>query len=167
MEPKDFDEYLRSGEPGKRERASNWATAIGLQAVDGLQTSEYLRDVARRNIEGDIDAEEAQKLVRSYYTQHDIRQKSEDGTDEADQASANINRLLASPTFSFSVAGLKALHRHIFDGVFVHAGKFRTCDFTKKEWVLNGASVFYQSCMEDLGSVQQKMLNDKWILLRL
>ena len=47
-----FDEYLRQGEPTLQEAASNWKTAIGLQAVDGLQPSAYLIDVAKRNIEG-------------------------------------------------------------------------------------------------------------------
>lgn len=48
-----FDEYLRQGEPSQKKRAENWKTAIGLQAVDGLQPSAYLIDVAKRNIEGD------------------------------------------------------------------------------------------------------------------
>ena len=48
-----FDEYLRQGEPSQKESAENWKTAIGLQAVDGLQPSAYLIDVAKRNIEGD------------------------------------------------------------------------------------------------------------------
>ena len=34
----DFDEYIRQGEPTKREAAYAWSTAIGLQAVDGLKT---------------------------------------------------------------------------------------------------------------------------------
>ena len=49
-----FDEYLRQGEPSQKESAENWKTAIGLQAVDGLQPSAYLIDVAKRNIEGEI-----------------------------------------------------------------------------------------------------------------
>ena len=47
----DFDKYIRQGEPEKRERADAWRVAIGLQAVDGLKTSEYLQETARRNIE--------------------------------------------------------------------------------------------------------------------
>ena len=39
----DFDEYIKQGEPDKREKATLWRTAIGLQAVDGLKTSEYLK----------------------------------------------------------------------------------------------------------------------------
>ena len=49
-----FDEYLRQGEPSQKESAENWKTAIGLQAVDGLQPSAYLIDVAKRNNEGEI-----------------------------------------------------------------------------------------------------------------
>lgn len=33
----DFESYIRGSEPDKKEKASAWKTAIGLQAVDGLQ----------------------------------------------------------------------------------------------------------------------------------
>ena len=62
-----FDEYIRQGEPQKRERAEAWRVAIGLQAVDGLKTSEYLQEAARRNIEGEISIDEARELVKQYY----------------------------------------------------------------------------------------------------
>ena len=39
----DFESYTRGTEPDKKEKASAWKTAIGLQAVDGLQTSDYLK----------------------------------------------------------------------------------------------------------------------------
>ena len=42
----EFDEYIRQGEPNQQERAAIWRTAIGLQAVDGLQTSDYLKETA-------------------------------------------------------------------------------------------------------------------------
>ena len=42
-----FDEYIRQGEPDKKEKAGYWQTAIGLQAVDGLKVSDYLQDTAR------------------------------------------------------------------------------------------------------------------------
>ena len=54
----DFDEYIRQGEPDKKEKAYIWQTAIGLQAVDGLSTSEYLKETAKRNIEGEITVDE-------------------------------------------------------------------------------------------------------------
>ena len=57
-----FDEYIRQGEPSQREAAYAWSTAIGLQAVDGLKTSDYLNDLARRNIEGEITIDEVDKF---------------------------------------------------------------------------------------------------------
>ena len=42
----DFDKYYEAPEPGRRERAYGWATAIGLQDVDGLKPSQYLIDTA-------------------------------------------------------------------------------------------------------------------------
>ena len=62
-----FDEYIRQGEPAQRERAEAWRVAIGLQAVDGLKTSEYLQETARRNIEGEITIDEACELINTYY----------------------------------------------------------------------------------------------------
>ena len=50
----DFEEYIRQSEPHKREKGYAWQTAIGLQAVDGLKTSDYLIQTARQHIEGDI-----------------------------------------------------------------------------------------------------------------
>jgi hypothetical protein len=59
----DFEEYIRQGEPEAGEKASAWQAAIGLQAVDGLKTSDYLKETARRRIEGEIDIDEAQQLI--------------------------------------------------------------------------------------------------------
>lgn len=49
-----FKEYIKESEPAKRDKGYAWHTAIGLQAVDGLKTSEYLLHTAVRNIEGEI-----------------------------------------------------------------------------------------------------------------
>ena len=70
----DFDEYIRQSEPQKKERAEAWSVAIGLQAVDGLKVSDYLLELARRNIEGEISTEEVEKLLDEYYEEkHRIR----------------------------------------------------------------------------------------------
>ena len=57
-----LDEYIRHGEPQKRERSEAWKVAIGLQQVERLQTSEYLLDTAKRHFEGDISINEAKHL---------------------------------------------------------------------------------------------------------
>lgn len=138
-----FDEYRKVSEPHKRERAEAWRVAIGLQAVDGLQVSEYLKQTARQHIEGEITIDEARKQIKQYYiskTQHDA---DDEEKAEADNVSGNIAKLIGSPSFTFSGAGVMAIHRAIFEGVFKHAGTLRTYDITKKEWVLRGDTVTY------------------------
>ena len=144
-----FDEYLRQGEPSRKESAENWKTAIGLQAVDGLQPSAYLIDVAKRNIEGEISLDETRKLIDSYYQSKTVRTPKDEDEEEADKVSANIAKILASKTFAFNTNGYVSLHRRIFEGVFKHAGEIRQYDISKKEWVLEGDSVNYLN-WEDL-----------------
>ena len=144
-----FDEYLRQGEPSQKESAENWKTAIGLQAVDGLQPSAYLIDVAKRNIEGEISLDETRKLIDSYYQSKTVRTPKDEDEEEADKVSANIAKILASKTFAFNTNGYVSLHRRIFEGVFKHAGEIRQYDISKKEWILEGDSVNYLN-WEDL-----------------
>ena len=144
-----FDVYLRQGEPSQKESAENWKTAIGLQAVDGLQPSAYLIDVAKRNIEGEISLGETRKLIDSYYQSKTVRTPKDEDEEEADKVSANIAKILASKTFAFNTNGYVSLHRRIFEGVFKHAGEIRQYDISKKEWVLEGDSVNYLN-WEDL-----------------
>lgn len=145
----DFDQYIHHGEPGQKEKAFAWGTAIGLQAVDGLTTSEYLRQTAKRNIEGDITIDEANELVRNYYITKSAHDDGDADVEEADRVSANIAKLLTSNTLAFSVFGLTQLHKNIFDGVFKFAGKIRDYDITKKEWILRSDTVNYLN-WEDL-----------------
>ena len=144
-----FEEYLRASEPHKQVRAYNWRTAIGLQAVDGLHVSDYLKQTAKRNIEGEITIDEAQELIKSYYQSKTNREPDDDEKQEADKVSANISRILSRQTLDFTANGFVALHRRIFDGVFKHAGQVRKYDITKKEWVLRGDTVNYLN-YEDL-----------------
>ena len=138
----EFGKYYEAREPGRRERAYAWATAIGLQDVDGLKPSKYLIETAKRNIEGEITAAEARKLVDEYYEvkgEHDVPEDAE----EADKVAARINQIINTPSFTLSPEYYIGLHGKIFEGVFAHAGKIRDVDLTKRERVLNGDSVQY------------------------
>ena len=62
-----FEEYKNHPDKDVRDRANNWGAAIGLQNVDGLNVSEFLIQLARQQIEGEITMEEvAQKLNEHY-----------------------------------------------------------------------------------------------------
>lgn len=155
----EFDEYIVHGEPGQREKADAWQTAIGLQDVDGLKVSDYLLDTARQHIEGDISIDEAQQRIKAYYetkSGHDVVDE------EGDKASANIARILSEPSFAFSLVGLTSIHRRIFEGVFKLAGKIRTVEISKKEWVLGGeASVSYQPSIDLREAIEYDLVREK------
>lgn len=142
-----FEEYIRESEPGKRMKGYAWHTAIGLQAVDGLKTSEYLIKTAVRNIEGEISFEEANTLLQTYYEENPTRNAS-DRTEEADKVAARIAALLSERAFSFTPNEYLSIHRQLFTGIYSHAGRIRDYNITKREWVLNGASVIYGSATE-------------------
>ncbi len=142
-----FREYIKESEPDKRDKGYAWHTAIGLQAVDGLKTSDYLVRTAVRNIEGEISFEEANALLQTYYEENPARD-SEDRTEEADKVSARIAALLSERAFSFTPNEYLSIHRKLFAGIDSHAGCIREYNITKKEWVLNGATVLYGSATE-------------------
>ena len=142
-----FKEYIRESEPTKRDKSYAWHTAIGLQAVDGLKTSEYLVHTAIRNIEGDISFEEANALLQTFYEENPTRDAS-DRTEEADKVSARIAALLSERAFSLTPNEYLSIHRKLFSGIHSHAGRIRDYNITKKEWVLDGATVLYGSATE-------------------
>ncbi len=139
----EFEQYIRATEPDVRERADIWRTAIGLQQVDRLTVSDFLKKTAERNIIGEISIDQAGDIVRTYYQSKENRLPDEDDKEEADKVATNIARILGQESFTYSIAGLAAVHKQIFADVFKHAGQFRQYDITKKEWVLNGETVLY------------------------
>ena len=137
-----YAEYIKETEPDKRFKSYIWATAIGLQKVDGLKTSKYLEKTARDNIEGKITIEQAQKNIHNYYIQEDNKEEK-NLTEEGDKASANIVKVLSERAFSFTPNEYISIHKKIFNGVLQNAGEIRDYNITKQEWVLNGDTVTY------------------------
>lgn len=140
MERDPFKEYILEKEPTNKELGYTWYTAIGLQKVDGLETSDYLKSVAIDNINGNITIEKAEDLIKTYY----IENKNHGSiTEEADKVAVNIAKFLSEKSFVFSPAQYLDIHKKLFYNVFSHAGKIRTYNISKKEWVLDGDTVIY------------------------
>ena len=139
-----FDEYKKLGEPDKKEKSENWEIAIGLQQVDGLTPSNYLIETAKANIEGDITFSEVKERIHNYYKTSIARKEIENRTEEADKVSARIAEILSEKTFVFRPSQYISIHKRIFEG-FKYAGKIRTYNITKDEWVLQGKTVLYAS----------------------
>ena len=154
-----FEEYQREKDPDKRERSYAWSTAIGLQAVDGLETSDYLKEVAKRNIEGEITIDEAKALIESYYKTD--RKKEKLVTEEGDTVSPRISEMISEQGFTFSAAQYLAIHKRLFEGVYKHAGKIRDYNITKKEWVLDGDTVMYGGWSELRETLEYDLSQEK------
>lgn len=155
----EFDEYIVHGEPGQKEKADAWQTAIGLQDVDGLKVSAYLLDTARQHIEGDISIDEARERIKTYYE----TKSGHDAVDEeGDKVSANIAKIIMEPSFAFSLIGLTSIHRRIFEDCFNFAGQLRTVELSKKEWVLGGeTSVSYQPSFDIRNAIEYDLAKEK------
>lgn len=115
-------------------------TGIGLQEVDGLKNSGYFLDESSRYIKGEITLEELEQIISSYYeSKPDVLDRSE----EADKVSVRIAKIISEDSFTFTVGQFLSIHRSLFEGIFEHPGHMRTYNFSKEEWVLDGASVTY------------------------
>lgn len=141
-----YKEYIKLTEVNKSEKGYAWQTAIGLQAVDGLKTSKYLIETAIKNIEGEIDIDQAHELINSYY--EESPSKEGDRTEEADKVSMRIAKLLSENAFSFTANEYMSIHKKLFSEIYEHAGQIRKYNISKKEWVLEGKTVIYGSASE-------------------
>ena len=161
MEKDPFKEYLKESEPDKAYKSYAWSTAIGLQAVDGLKPSKYLIDTAIQNIEGKITIKEAKHLIDSYYEEKTVQLSDDERTEEADKVALRIAEILSETAFSFSPNEYISIHRKLFQGIYSHAGKIRDYNITKKEWVLDGASVVYGSASELRATLEYDFSQEK------
>ena len=115
-------------------------TGIGLQDVDRLKNSSYFVQESERYIKGEISLDELDNIIASYY---ESKPNTEDRSEEADKVSVRIARLIGEDSFTFTLGQLLTIHKRLFDGVLEHPGQLRTYNFSKKERVLDGASVIY------------------------
>ena len=160
MRQKQFEDFVRNVEPAGRRCALAWRTAIGLMATDGLKTSKYLLELAKRNIEGEISMPEVPMMIERYYRGKTRRAKDFFMKKEADREAANIKSVLSDNSFSFNLEGLISIHRRIFEGVSDYAGALRDNNLEKKEWLLNGDSMRFFEGKNVCEAVESDLRNE-------
>ena len=132
--------YETNSKYTKEYKESCWNAAIGLQQVDGLEVSAYLRELSYKEIVGELTHYEIEELLYKKYEEENIeigRQK------EADIVSTRIAALLQEESFTLSPVTLKHVHKVLFVGIYGHAGEFRKYNISKDEPILGGRSVKY------------------------
>ena len=133
-------------------------TAIGLQDVDGLKNSSYFLNESERYLKGEISLDELDSIINSYYKN---KPHSEDRSDEADKVTTRMSILISNDSFTFSVGQLLTIHRTLFQGLLDYPGELRPYNFTKSEWVLDGASVTYGDYRELEATLQYDFEQEK------
>lgn len=128
------------GVKDKETRKKYWNMAVGLQQIDDLKPSEYLKELARKNIEGDISNQEIEHILYDYYAENI---KPEERTKECDIVSNRIVELLEYDGIVFNPTALKSIHKYLFHDIYETAGEFRKFNISKKEPILNGRTVKY------------------------
>ena len=146
-DPRDYD-YVPARPTGDGAvRARYWRVAMGLQAVDGLEPSPYLRTLAEGNVAGELTLEETGDLIRAYHRPDDARGSSADEDHrEADLVSQRIAELLERNAFALVPSMLSAVHGALFqdlDPAVYHPGMYKEVALVKQEAILNGDSVLY------------------------
>ena len=148
--------YFKAEEPGRRERADAWATAIGLQKVDGLTPSQFLFDTAKDHIEGRITQNQARRRIHDYYAAQAEVARTDPEKEEADKVSERIVAVLNDGGFAFTPEYFISIHAKLFKGVLPSAGKLRSVNIRKREWVLKDDSVTYG----DAATIKQSLVRD-------
>lgn len=158
-----YDPVLDDERPEKKQ--AYWEVAFGLQAVDGLRPSEYVRGLADEHVRGEKTYREVAEETARYYQEIKRGETGEGdtldktmrlGEKEADMVAEAIYGILADEAFRFDVPTFKSYHRRLFEGLDVriyHPGEFRTVNLTKKEPILDGKSVQYQ----DYGMIEESL----------
>lgn len=144
MQDEIFEVYSKEKEPSKYYKSYAWKTAIGLQKVDGLEPSKYLIKTAEQSINGDINWDEANGLISSYYQEN---AEHAERAEEADKVSVRIAQIISEKSFVFSPIEFITIHKRLFEGIYPHAGKLRNYNITKDEWVLDGDTVTYGNAL--------------------
>ena len=147
MNEKDLDSsmspYQKVQKPKGYIKQLQWDMAIGLQQVDNLKPSKYLKQISEKNILGELTIKEVEQSLREYYTTKEKQKDINRNELECDFVSMRIVELLDQDNFELSVDYLKYIHKYLFQDVYEFAGEFRKIDFSKHEKILNNDSVAY------------------------
>ena len=71
-----------------------------------------------------------------------------------------IAKLLSEKAFSFTTNEYISIHKKLFQGIYAHAGKMRDYNISKKEWVLDGATILYGSASELRATLEYDFLQE-------
>ena len=138
-----INDYIETETPKNYVKQQEWDMAIGLQEVDNLKPSKYLKKLLQENVTGEKTIYEVEKELKEYYVEKEKNNEVNHNELECDLVSTRIVELLQENNFELSIDYLKYVHKYLFQDVYEFAGEFRKVDFSKHERILNNDSVAY------------------------
>ena len=123
-----------------------WDAAIGLQEVDSLKPSKYLKKLSEENVNGEKTIYEVEHELKEYYIEKEKINDINHNELECDLVSTRIVQLLEDEKFKLSVDFLRYIHGYLIKDIYDFAGQFRKIDFSKHELILNNDSALYGDC---------------------
>ena len=141
-----INEYQEEYKSKNYIKKTQWDMAIGLQEVDDLKPSQYLKKLSMENINDNLSIEEVESYLKEYYVEKKKQNNINYNELECDFVSMRIVELLKENDFELSIKYLKYIHKYLFQDVYEFAGEFRKIDFSKNERILNNDSVAYGDC---------------------
>ena len=138
-----------------------WDMAIGLQEVDNLEPSKYLKKISEKNVLGELTIEEVEQSLKNYYVEKEKQNSIDHNELECDFVSMRIVEILEKDNFELSVDYLKYIHKYLFQDIYGFAGEFRKIDFSKHEKILNNDSVAYGDCRTLVESLEYDISLEK------
>ena len=143
MDKQPLTEFIKKANQEIEKIQSEWDMAIGLQLVDNLKPSNYLKELSIDNIYGKKSLKEIELELKNYYTKK-MKEESIDSSEyECDLVSTRIVKLLQDNKFELSIDFIKNIHNFLFKDIYDFSGKLRDYNFSKKEIILNGDSALY------------------------
>lgn len=123
-----------------------WKNSVAFQIFDGHEVSEDLIQIAKKNVEGKISAEEAVSQAEKI-----------DGENHANLVAARTFAILSLPKSEFDLSQdcLCKIHNALFDGILEDAGELRKKEITKKEWTLDGGILAYPAAKKISNSLEK------------
>ena len=120
-----------------------WKTAIALQAVEGLETSDELMEIARKNISGEISAKKAvnqSKKIDNENHANLVAARMFEILSQVPQVARSPNEFSSQKSKSkesyrkfLSQESLQDIHRKLFEGISENAGEYRKKNIAKRE----------------------------------
>ncbi len=92
----------------KSDLESKWKMAIGLQQVDNLTPSEYMKNLVKLNIKNEISLDELENRLKKYYD--DLNGSYNRDEHECDFVSLRIMQILQNDMFYLTIDFYKYVH---------------------------------------------------------